>query len=40
MLTLEYARAYTDELQRVANRSRLTSPTALARLLDRIKRAN
>lgn len=40
MLTLEYARAYTDELQRVANRSRLISPTALTRLLHRIKRAH
>ena len=40
MLTLEYARAYTDELQRVANRSRSTTPTALARLLHRIVRAS
>ena len=39
MLTLEYARAYTDELQRVANRSRTSTPTALRRLLHRITRA-
>ncbi|GEM_PF-5417255 len=40
MLTLEYARAYVEELQRVANRPRPTSTTGLRRLLHRIVRAS
>lgn len=36
MVTLEYARAYVDQLQRVAARPRVTTPPAgLRRLLSR-----
>jgi hypothetical protein len=35
MVTLEYARAYVDEMQRNGIRPRPTSPTRLGRLLRR-----
>jgi len=39
MVTLEYARAYVDELQRVANRPRAAAaPSSWRRLMGRIHR--
>lgn len=38
MLSLDYARAYVDELQRIANRPRPMTTTGLRRLLNRIAR--
>lgn len=38
MVTLEYARAYVDELQRVANRPRRVAPSSWQRLVARAKR--
>jgi len=38
MLSLDYARAYVDELQRLANRPRPVTTTGLRWLLDRVAR--